>query len=169
MISNPLAQYRLGDCFENGRGVEKNINDAVHWYRLSAEQRTAKAQYELGGCYSNGIGVQRSVEEAFKWYRMAAEQGHSVAQYILGDCYYRGRGVERNAEESIKWLIESAEQMESDALMLLAEYDVCWAPNEDPTTKDGLRFLIAMTSLKGWSSVFELVKKEWAKDDSTNK
>ena len=58
--------------------------------------------------------------------------------------------------------------MESDALMLLAEYDVCWAPNEDLTTKD-VRPLIVMTPLKGWSSVFELVKKEWAKDDSTNK
>src|SRR6185312_3274558 len=36
--NQPVAEYQLGRCYENGLGVAKDLNQAVVWYRKSAEQ-----------------------------------------------------------------------------------------------------------------------------------
>ncbi len=77
------AQYELGNCYYNGYGSEKSLNEAVKWWRKSAEQGHATAQFNLGICYENGDGVAKDLTEALKWYRKAAEQGNAKAQNIL--------------------------------------------------------------------------------------
>ena len=44
------AQYNLGVCYANGKGVEKDAEEAVKWYHKAAEQGNARAQYNLGVC-----------------------------------------------------------------------------------------------------------------------
>ena len=44
------AQFNLGFCYEDGRGVEKDYSHAVKWYRKAAEQNYAPAQLNLGYC-----------------------------------------------------------------------------------------------------------------------
>ena len=39
----PRAQYLLGWCFENGKGVEKDLDRALHLYRQAAEQEYKEA------------------------------------------------------------------------------------------------------------------------------
>jgi uncharacterized protein len=34
---DPVAQNRLGEKFENGDGVERDLAEAARWYRLAAE------------------------------------------------------------------------------------------------------------------------------------
>src|SRR5437879_2992662 len=51
------AQFRLGFCYANGQGVEKDSAEAVKWFRKAADQNDAPAQSFLGFCYSNGEGV----------------------------------------------------------------------------------------------------------------
>ncbi len=79
------AQYRLGRCYYNGKGVSQNSEEAVRWFRKAAEQGDAEALYDLGHCYYYGEGVTKDLEEAVKWYHKAAEQGHIGAQEILQD------------------------------------------------------------------------------------
>ncbi|MDE5815760.1 MAG: sel1 repeat family protein, partial [Alistipes sp.] len=38
------AQYNLGGCFYEGKGVTKDYTQAVYWYRKAAEQGDAAAQ-----------------------------------------------------------------------------------------------------------------------------
>jgi TPR repeat protein len=38
---------------ENGDGVEKDVAEAVNWYRRAAEQGYSTAQFNLGDCYAN--------------------------------------------------------------------------------------------------------------------
>ena len=45
------AQYNLGSMYYNGRGVLQDYEEAVFWYRLSAEQGDAYAQRNLGLMY----------------------------------------------------------------------------------------------------------------------
>ena len=73
------AQYSLGFCYYNGKGVAKDYTEAAKWWRKSAEQGHAGAQTWLGYCYEYGQGVQQDYSEAVKWYRKAAEQGLEVA------------------------------------------------------------------------------------------
>ena len=78
-----VAQYNLGVCYENGRGVTQSYTEAVKWYTKAAEQGYAAAQCNLGVCYKNGEGVTQSYTEAVKWYTKAAEQGHAGAKEAL--------------------------------------------------------------------------------------
>jgi len=103
------AQYRLGECYYNGDGVEDDHDESYEWIFKSAEQGYAEAQYKLGTYYHNGYdGFDE--EEAVKWYRKAAETGHAGAQYELGECYYNGDDDEDNYEEAVKWFSKAAEQ-----------------------------------------------------------
>ena len=109
------AQHNLGLCYANGIGVEKNLSEAVKWYRKAAEQGDAQAQFNLGVCYANGDGVEKNPTEAVKWWRKAAEQGVAQAQYNLGICYAFGKGVEKNPTEAVKWWRKAAEQGDAQA------------------------------------------------------
>ena len=98
--------------------------EAVHWYRLAAEQGHAEAQFSLGLMYATGSGVIEDTEEAVRWYRLAAEQngpntrtiGGALAQFGLGVTYANGRGVPQDVSEALRWYRLVAE---SDMLWLL--------------------------------------------------
>lgn len=104
------AQYRLGRCYSEGKGVPQDFTEAVKWLAKAAHQGDASAQICLGVCYADGKGVREDDVECAKCYRMAAEQGHSEAQYRLSDCYFKGRGVPQDYKEGIAWLRKAAEQ-----------------------------------------------------------
>jgi TPR repeat protein len=113
------AQFNLGFCYDDGRGVKKDYAEAVKWYRKAAEQNYAPAEFNLGYCYANGQGVRKDKEEAVKWFRRAAEQNYAPAQSNLGYCYDNGRGVEKDAEEAVKWYLKAAEQGHAEAQLNL--------------------------------------------------
>lgn len=77
------AQYNLGSCYENGDGIDKNINEAVKWYMKAAEQGMPEAQSYLGLCYALGNGVSKDSDEAVKWWKNALEQGYEPAIDML--------------------------------------------------------------------------------------
>ena len=112
------AMDTLGAAYEDGEddedfgilGIEKDLEEAVKWYRKAAEQGYARAQYNLGHCYEYGKGVEKNEIETVKWYRKAAEQGYAVAQNGFGFCYDNGTGVEKNEVEAVKWYRKAAEQ-----------------------------------------------------------
>ena len=104
------AQFHLGFCYAEGKGVAKDDSEAVKWIRKAAEQGHAEAQYVLGVCYAVGKVVAKDDSEAVKWYRKAAEQGLAEAQYHLGACYAEGIGVEKDKNEAEKWFRKAAEQ-----------------------------------------------------------
>src|SRR2546430_16350108 len=85
-----IAQYQLGRCYANGKGIEKDEVKAFEWYKKSAKQEDSNAQYQLGQCYKDGIGVEKDEVKAFKWYKKSAKQGNSNAQNKLVLCYESG-------------------------------------------------------------------------------
>ena len=108
------AQYNLGCCYAEGRGVATNYVKALKWFRKAAEQNYAPAQRNLGVCYLFGAGVATNYVEAVKWLGRAATQNMARAQALLGNCYARGEGVATNHVEAVKWARKAAEQ--GDAL-----------------------------------------------------
>ncbi len=60
--------------------MTQNYNEAVKWYRLSAEQGNASAQYNLGVMYAKGQVVTQDDVYAHMWWNIAAEGGNSRAQ-----------------------------------------------------------------------------------------
>ena len=92
-----------------GRGVERNYDEAVDWWRKAAAQGNVQAQHGLGVQYAigrgPGWGLDRDEAEAVRWWQMAARAGHAPAQYELGLSYIEGRGVERDRLNGLMWLL----------------------------------------------------------------
>ena len=102
------AQFVVGYLHETGDPRDElfggpDIDEAIKWYRRSAEQGFAKAQSNLGRMYAKGIGVIRDDVEAVRWYRRAAAEGLAEAQYNLGNRYHRGLGVSRDDVVAHAW------------------------------------------------------------------
>ncbi|MBQ7403379.1 MAG: SEL1-like repeat protein [Lachnospiraceae bacterium] len=107
---NARAQALLGDCYLYGWGVEKNVTEAVKWFRKSAEQGNAYGQAVLGNCYLQGLGIEKNLSKAVMLYLESAGQGNAYGQAALGDCYLNGWGVEKNVTEAVRLFQKSAEQ-----------------------------------------------------------
>ena len=97
------AQYRLGRCYEKGRGVEKDVAVAFQWYTKSAVQDYAKGQYALGNCYKEGLGTAKDHKKAFEYFTKAAQHDNADAQYQLGKCYMKGKGTTADAKKAASW------------------------------------------------------------------
>jgi len=95
------AQYRLGFCYDKGRGVTEDDTKAFYWYGKAAAQGHAKAQYQLGRCYKKGEGTDKDQTKAVKYFTLAAKQGNGDAQLALGKCYLKGKGVKQDKEKAI--------------------------------------------------------------------
>ncbi|TDI94731.1 MAG: sel1 repeat family protein [Caldithrix sp.] len=90
---NAPSQNRLGEMYEKGKGVKKNREEAVRWYRLAAEQGYAPAQTNLAERYRKGKGVEKNKDEAERLYRLAAEQGYIEAQCDLAIFLFNRKGI----------------------------------------------------------------------------
>lgn len=110
------AQVDVGYAYETGDGVAKDINQALYWYRKSADQGNADAQANLAYFYYNGLGVAQDYKQAFYWNKKAADQGLARAQTWVGFLYEKGEGVEQNYTEMFNWYIKAAAQNNGNAL-----------------------------------------------------
>lgn len=77
------SQYFLGRMYGDGRGVEKNPDEAAKWYRKAAEKGVQDAQFRLGGMYERGEGVPKDMEYAYGWYSVSAHIGNTKADEAM--------------------------------------------------------------------------------------
>ena len=107
---DPDAQFRLGELYEEGDIVDRDLDTAIESYRKAAEQGHSGAQYALAHNYHLGSGVTQDMAAAMVWYRKAALQGDEWSQLALGDQYRIGLTVPRNLVQSTKWYRRAAER-----------------------------------------------------------
>ena len=80
---NAIARRNMGICYNNGIGVEKDLQEAFKWFKLAAEQGDDISQFCLGVCYSRGEGTKRDELKADEWIRKSAEQGNADALKVI--------------------------------------------------------------------------------------
>ncbi|PMN90427.1 DUF2971 domain-containing protein [Enterovibrio norvegicus] len=119
---DPDAQYKLGNVYAQGKGVEQSDEQAVYWYKKAAEQGHASAQYNLGVSFKNGEGVDQCYIKSALWFSKGAEQGETASQCYLGLSYLLGRGIEQSDELGLTWLNKSAEKGNPQAQLCLGMY-----------------------------------------------
>ncbi|HVV68797.1 MAG TPA: tetratricopeptide repeat protein [Gammaproteobacteria bacterium] len=79
-----MAQYYLGECYECGKGVNKDVDKAIGYYNLAAKQKLAIAQHKLSCLYYEGLGVEEYLEKALNYSEEAAGQGLVEAKSFFG-------------------------------------------------------------------------------------
>ena len=107
-LGNATAQFELARYYDEGT---QNYFEAVHWYRLTAEQGNNKAMCNLGVCYEYGKGgLTKDEVKAVEWYRKAAEAGDATAMCNLGNCYEYGKGgLTKDETKAVEWYRKAAE------------------------------------------------------------
>lgn len=100
---NADAQLSLCECYMRGRGVAKNIQQAIMWLRKAAKQGNCEAMYWLGSLYDEGKEVAQDHEQAAKWWLKASAQGDTDAQFSLGELYRLGKGRPQDNKMAYIW------------------------------------------------------------------
>jgi hypothetical protein len=106
---NPFAQCIMGVMCQNGRGVPKDIHQAVDWYTKSAKQGFAGAEEHLGEIYRDGTdGMRKDTNISANWFRRAAFHGDGKAQLALGKMFMASHTPHESNEAKI-WLARAFE------------------------------------------------------------
>ncbi|MBJ9901929.1 sel1 repeat family protein [Acinetobacter bereziniae] len=119
------AQNELGMMYEQGHGVEQDIEKARYWYQKTANQNDHCGQLHLGLLFKAGKGVEKDLEEALQWISKAATNGNADALTVLGEMYELGEGVEQSFAEAAILYRKAAKQRHAVApykLGLMYEY-----------------------------------------------
>ncbi len=107
---NPAALAKAGRMVELGRGTEKNLDQAVRYYREGAIRGDASAQANLARMYLNGTGVPRNEDEGLRWMRRAADQGDSTAIVQMATIFLEGQGVAKDTQRGMAMVHDDQEQ-----------------------------------------------------------
>lgn len=105
---NAEAEFKVGEMYETGFGVKKDINEAKTWITKSAHQGNESAKFKLlyWDVEKNGLTKDNKAEaEALK---IKANEGNPQAQYYVGKMYANGVGVKKNSDKAISWLNKAA-------------------------------------------------------------
>lgn len=107
--NNPDAIWNLALCYQNGRGVRKNIKRAIKLFEKGADLGHAPSQNSLGSLYTNGSHIEPDYDKAIDLFKKAASQGNALAMKNLGYCYQFGYGVDGDMQKAIEWYEKSLE------------------------------------------------------------
>ena len=87
------ALFNLGQAYKLGRGVQKNENIALDYYRKAATRGHGPAQEKLGITLYAAADTKA---EGLRWLEQAAKSGQSRAQYVLGVAHFNGDAAPKN-------------------------------------------------------------------------
>ncbi|KAK8886523.1 hypothetical protein M9Y10_041987 [Tritrichomonas musculus] len=103
-IFNSFQQSSEGELVSLSRDIDK----AIHYYSLAANQNNSYAQFNLGLIYYYGVGTSLSIEKAIYYFTLAAYQNQSDAQFYLGSIYYEGLYVTSDIDKAIHYFREAS-------------------------------------------------------------
>jgi TPR repeat protein len=85
------AMFLIGNAFEHGNELEKDMKMAFQHYYNAADLGHARAMVAVSWFYDRGeAGLNRSPEHTFQWLARASEKLDNEALYRLGRCYEKG-------------------------------------------------------------------------------
>jgi TPR repeat protein len=83
ILGSPQAQFYLGNRYETGSGVPRELDRARRYFRLCAAQGVPLCQYRLGRLLFDAAGrPERDYVQAVAWFQLAAEHGILEAKDI---------------------------------------------------------------------------------------
>ncbi|MCR5600980.1 MAG: sel1 repeat family protein [Ruminococcus sp.] len=103
------SQFRLGNMYLHGTGIEHSPEKAIQWFKKAAEKDYPPALYNLAYCYQHGIGVPVDRITAAVYYKKAADNGDLDALNNLAGCCMRGEGTVRDQNIAAKYYKKAAE------------------------------------------------------------
>ena len=134
---DPDAQVDLAECYQLGRGIDKNINETIRLLKQAAAKNNEKALIVLGSMYFNGEDVEKDPLQAETYMLAVAKRGNPIAQIFLGDMYSKGcqwvkNNIKVDKQKAHKWYSEAEKQ---------GFYKQTWVDAEETTTPESSQIL----------------------------
>jgi TPR repeat protein len=96
------AAVHLGFIFSRTENPEYDIDKAISYYKIAAENKDTYAQYALGALLEK-LGNR---DEALKWYREGSNLGHATCSYLA----FRELSARGDAKASEEFFRKALEQ-----------------------------------------------------------
>jgi len=113
------AECYLGDCYRDGRGVERCSTKAFEWYLRSSRHDSLNGQTNVGRALLNGDGCRKNETSARSWFQKAAEEGHRGAQSYYAMMLEEGLGGPIDVKKAGEMFQLAADQGHAGALKRL--------------------------------------------------
>lgn len=78
--NDTTAQALLGQAYETGNGVDKDLQKAFQLYTESAHSQDPFGQYYIGQAYASGLGTDTNLISAYLWSSLSSEQSSPVQE-----------------------------------------------------------------------------------------
>ena len=101
---NAEAQYKVGEMYEMGRGVQQDREKAREWYTKAAGQDHKKSTYRLLFLDIQASGMNNARKQQLQALQNEANSGVGDAQYFLGRMFAAGVGVPKSYSNAETWL-----------------------------------------------------------------
>lgn len=118
---NPYAQYNLGFCYTDGRGVPQDDVKAAQLYELASLQGHQGAGINLAISHELGEGVEKNPSLAYEYFKFYADLQHPHALKCLAHSYEHGIGVAQNLTAAANFYAQAASLGHADAQYCLGK------------------------------------------------
>ena len=157
---NPEAQYKVGEMYETGKGVQKDPEIALTWFEKAAAQDHKKAVYKLLYLDIKKNGLNSHSKTQLGILRQESASGNPDAQYYLGKMYATGVGVPKSLNNALTWLNKATFNGVSEAEHEAISVEEKLASNREKAAK---KRALALEASKNKKAEEEAAKKEAAK------
>jgi TPR repeat protein len=109
------AIIKLASCYEDGRGVEKKLEEAEKWYKKAADKGNKDALYKYISLKYNDNLYKLLIDY---WFTLlvSADKGDSTSQFSVGEWLHK----HSYSTEAIKWYKKAAKKGKKEACLILA-------------------------------------------------
>ena len=107
-----MGYFNLGNSYNSGRGVERAVKQAKHYWELAAIGGSIHARHNLG-CIEGNEG---NIDRAMKHFVIAARSGHENAlESVRLEGFMKGVVTKDEYEMTLRAYHDRRKEMKSDA------------------------------------------------------
>ncbi|MEM8553108.1 MAG: caspase family protein [Pseudomonadota bacterium] len=122
VLGDPVSQFELAKALERGIGTAADPEEALRWFKASADQDFPDALNDMGFLtFQGGLGIKRDPPTAIDFFRRAAELRHPEAMYnfaaMIDDQLVEGK----TPEDAAGFLFSALRTGNRDVLNVLTE------------------------------------------------
>jgi TPR repeat protein len=130
------AQYNFARCLRDGKGVEKDVEQARQLFQSAADLDLPEAQCALGRMLLDEKASTRSLKLAQRWFQQAATRGDANGQYETAEGFRQGRGTTVDFGRAIAFFRMAADQGHASAMFGLGAMFESGAGFREPKLND---------------------------------
>lgn len=117
------AMWKIGECFESGQGIERNLLTAIDWYRKSQQATLFQSKVQFAEVKNRQLDL-KSHQDMINRLAIEANQGNPESAYKLGKIYDEGRFAEQDYHAAFSWYKKAAENNHKYSMLMLG-YFLC--------------------------------------------